>query len=584
MVTVAVLDKPLLSVAVNWNVYTPAINPVTVVDKLDAAVITAVFGPLICVQVVDTIVAPLLPVAVPVNVVVLIGNVTVCADPAFTLGGTLGKFTVIVTVAVFDKPSLSVADNWNVYTPATNPLTAVDKLEADAIAAVFGPLVCVHIVEIIVAPLLPVAVPVNVTVLTGNVIVCAVPALTVGGIVAGLTVIVTVAAFDKPLLSVADNWNVYTPAIKPLTVVDNADADPIVAVFGPLISDHTVDTIVAPLLPVAVPVNVTELTGSVMICAKPALTLGGIFARFTVIVTVAVPDKPSLSVADNWNVYTPAINPVTVVDKFDADAIAAVFGPLVCVHEVDIIVAPPFPVAVPVNVTVLTGNVIVCAVPALTVGGIVAGLTVIVTVAVFDNPLLSVADNWNVYTPAINPVTLVLRFEVDPIAAVFGPLTCDQLVEIIIAPLLPDALPVKVTALTGNVIVCVAPAFTLGGTLAGFTVIVIVEVLDNPSLSVADNWNVYTPAIKPLTVVDNADADVIVAVFGPLVCVHEVDTIVAPLLPVAVPVNVTVLTGNVIVCAVPAFTVGGIVAAFTVTVTVAEFDSPLLSVADNWNV
>jgi len=417
---------------------------------------------------------------------VLTGNVIVCAVPALTVGGTLGGFTVIVTVAVFDKPLLSVADNWNVYTPAINPVTVVDKLDADVIAAVFGPLVCVQAVDTIVAPLLPVAVPVNVTVLTGNVIVCAVPALTVGGTFGGFTVIVTVAVFDKPLLSVADNWNVYTPAINPVTAVDRADADVIAAVFGPLVCDHVVDVIVAPPLPTAVPVNVIVLTGNVIVCAVPALTVGGTLGGFTVIVTVAVFDKPSLSVADNWNVYTPAINPVTVVDKLDADVIVAVFGPLVCDHVVDTIVAPLLPVAVPVNVTVLTGNVIVWAVPALTVGGIVAALTVTVTVAVLESPLLSVAVNWNVYTPTANPVTVVDKFVGEVIVAA-PPLNLTQLVEAIVAPPLPVAVPVNVTVLTGNVIVCAVPALTVGGTFAGFTVIVTVDVVDKPSLSVAVN-------------------------------------------------------------------------------------------------
>jgi len=110
---------------------------------------------------------------------------------------------------------------------------------------------------------------------------------------------------------------------------------------------------------------------------------------------------------------------------------------------------------------------------------------VIVTVAVLDKPLLSVADNWNVYTPCINPVTLVLRFEADPIAAVLGPLICDQFVETIVTPLLPVAVPDNVTVLTGRIIVWLLPAFTVGAILAGFTVIVTVAVLDNPLLSVA---------------------------------------------------------------------------------------------------
>jgi len=243
------------------------------------------------------------------------------------------------------------------------------------------------------------------------------------------------------------------PCTKPVTFVLRFKTDIIFAVFGPLICVQLVEIIVAPPLPVAVPVNITVLTGSVILCAVPALTVGGMFGGFTVIVTVAVLDKPLLSVADNWNVYTPATKPITVVDNADDDVIAAVFGPLVCVHAVDTIVAPPFPVAVPVNVIVLTGNVIVCVVPALTVGGTFGGFTVIVTVAVLDKPLLSVADNRNVYTPCINPVALVLRFEADPIVAMFGPLTCDQFVETIVAPLLPVADPLNVTVLTGDCIV-----------------------------------------------------------------------------------------------------------------------------------
>src|SRR4029077_5025532 len=165
------------------------------------------------------------------------------------------------------------------------------------------------------------------------------------------------------------------------------------AVFGPLVCDHVVDVIVAPPLPVAIPVNVTVLTGNVIVCAVPALTVGGTFGGFTVMVTVAVLDKPLLSVADNWNVYTPTANPVTVVDKFVGEVIVAA-PPLNLTQLVETIVAPPFPIAVPVNVTELTGNVIVCAVPAFTVGGTFGGFTVIVTVAVLVRPLLSVADNW----------------------------------------------------------------------------------------------------------------------------------------------------------------------------------------------
>jgi hypothetical protein len=164
------------------------------------------------------------------------------------------------------------------------------------------------------------------------------------------------------------------------------------AVTGPLTSVHTVLTIVAPPLPVAVPVSVTELTGSWIVCPLPALTVGGILAAVTVMVTVAVELSPWLSVAFSWNTYVPAVvSPDTLVVKLGAAAIEAVTGPLTSVHAVVLIVAPPLPVAVPVSVTELTGNWIVCALPALTVGGILAACTVIVTVAVALSPLLSVA-------------------------------------------------------------------------------------------------------------------------------------------------------------------------------------------------
>ena len=75
----------------------------------------------------------------------------------------------------------------------------------------------------------------------------------------------------------------------------------------------------------------------------------------------------------------------------------AVTGPLVSVHAVLLIVAPPLPVAVPVRVAELTGSWIVRSLPALTVGGTLTGggaaCTVIVTAAVLLNPLLSVAFN-----------------------------------------------------------------------------------------------------------------------------------------------------------------------------------------------
>src|SRR5579859_4181125 len=130
---------------------------------------------------------------------------------------------------------------------------------------------------------------------------------------------------------------------------------------------------VAPLLPVAVPASVTELVGRVTVCALPALTVGGWLGgggALTVIVTAALALNPLLSVAVNVNTYAPgAVSPVTVVVRFAAVVMTPVTGPLVWVQAVELMVAPPLPVAVPVRVTVLVGRVIVWPLPALTVGG-----------------------------------------------------------------------------------------------------------------------------------------------------------------------------------------------------------------------
>jgi hypothetical protein len=85
------------------------------VVRLDAADRTAVEGPLTSVHAVLLIVAPLFPVAVPARLAVLVGKVTVCAEPALTVGGTstTAAFTVMVTVAVEVCELLSVAASWN---------------------------------------------------------------------------------------------------------------------------------------------------------------------------------------------------------------------------------------------------------------------------------------------------------------------------------------------------------------------------------------------------------------------------------------------------------------------------------------
>ena len=80
--------------------------------------------------------------------------------------------------------------------------------------------------------------------------------------------------------------------------------------------------------------------------------------------------------------------------------------------------------------------------------------------------------------------------------------------------------------------------------------------------------------------------ETIVAVDGPLASVHAYELMVAPLVPVPVPDKVTLLVGNVMVCAPLVVTEGGVLtaAAFTVTLTVALALKPLLSLAVKLNV
>ena len=77
-----------------------------------------------------------------------------------------------------------------------------------------------------------------------------------------------------------------------------------------------------------------------------------------------------------------------------------------------------------------------------------------------------------------------------------------------------------------------------------------------------------------------------VAADGPLASVHAYELMVAPLVPVPVPDKVTLLVGNVMVCAPLVETEGGVLtaAAFTVIPTVALVLKPLLSLAVKVNV
>src|SRR5579872_6517380 len=80
-------------------------------------------------------------------------------------------------------------------------------------------------------------------------------------------------------------------------------------------------------------------------------------------------------------------------------------------------------------------------------------------------------------------MTDVLRLPAETIVGVFGPLTRDHSVEVMVAPPLPVALPVRVVDVVGRVIVCVFPALTVGDT--GLPEQFVEKVNGLPLLSVA---------------------------------------------------------------------------------------------------
>ncbi len=84
----------------------------------------------------------------------------------------------------------------------------------------------------------------------------------------------------------------------------------------------------------------------------------------------------------------------------------------------------------------------------------------------------------------------------------------------------PEALPSKVTVLTGSVTVCGLPASATGGRGAALTVMVTVAVELAPLLSVTFNSNTYTPSAKSVIVVTALPGEEIVAPEGPDTLLH----------------------------------------------------------------
>ena len=81
------------------------------------------------------------------------------------------------------------------------------------------------------------------------------------------------------------------------------------------------------------PSKVTALFGSVIVCALPALAIGGATAAFTVTVTVAEEVAPLLSVTFNSNWYIPFVSSFTVVETPDGLIMFSLDGPDSLLHS-----------------------------------------------------------------------------------------------------------------------------------------------------------------------------------------------------------------------------------------------------------
>jgi len=125
------------------------------------------------------------------------------------------------------------------------------------------------------------------------------PASATGGSNAGFTVTVTSLKEDAPLSSVIVSVNLYMPSSSPFTFVVDADGFTIDPAAGPDDFAQVYEVIVPEGAVEAVPSNVIELSGSVIVLSAPALATGGNGAAFTVTDTVAMEVLPLLSVTVN---------------------------------------------------------------------------------------------------------------------------------------------------------------------------------------------------------------------------------------------------------------------------------------------
>lgn len=193
------------------------------VDAEEGELITAVVGPLICVQ---------MPVPETGTFAFNVAVVVQTAWSAPAAATVAGASTVICTVSTEERQTPLEIVHWNTYVPAAvKPLTAVTAEPGAAIIAVAGPLICVH------CPL-PIAGVFPFSVASPGAAQTAVsfPASAVVGRSYTTTCIVSLLA-EHGALSIVQT-KVYVPATRFVIGVVSEDGVVIVAVFGPLSCDQ----------------------------------------------------------------------------------------------------------------------------------------------------------------------------------------------------------------------------------------------------------------------------------------------------------------------------------------------------------
>ena len=274
----------------------------------------------------------------------------------------------------------------------------------------------------------------------------------------------------------------------------------------------------------------------------PASATGAPLTGLTTTLTVSVAIPPSLSVTVKLNTNTSTLvntGDVNVAILLVALVRGRIFVPLICCHST--LTVPSESDEIPVNVTPVFSFTDISN-PAFAVGNALTGNTVTLTVSVTVVPSLSVTAKLNskvsgvVSTGASNVVFKILGLSM---ATELVPLTCVH-TTLAIVPSLSDATPERFTTVPSG-IDWLAPAFTVGTKLIGFTVTKTESLATAPSSSVTEKLNSRTSllitagAVKPV-LFELALVNVLLTSI-PSTCCHN--TVTVPSLSLPVPVRLT---------------------------------------------